>query len=562
LGSHILDLYGKLRGYSASLGVMPGTNATFVHADAITMTPGTAGRLRVVGASRTLASGQEWGTSSAGDEAIIAALEVAAAPDAIIDVEARMQASDWTITSGTLRSSKLLQVGRGVPNDGDFTVGPQATVVFRTTTLSGIVVGPSSGYGGSLTVYGKLEVISTGSYVNMRSVQFENVVEYTGNTQILLRAAIDNGVRRYRDLVLTGSGVKTLPANTTVTGSLTLNNKATVSTQTSFVVSYEPGAKLIYAGTELQTTGAELPGTAAVVPDLHVANPAGIKLTKNVEVTGQLLLDGSLDASTKALTLGPQATCGGIGDVTGTVLRSSLPAAGTYCFGNPNVQITLPEGSTLPGSISVKLTRGATPFMGAVRLRYQITAEGFAGSATLRLPFDNADLNGNDPLKLQLWRYSGSTWTLQGATARGVDAEGKAYVEKSGVVGFSDWTLAAAGTPTAVTVSSFSARLVNGQRWLTWQTASELDCLGFAIYRSYSAAARGEHIADVTAQAPGSPRGAEYAWQDVPGPSLAEPPGAVIYYWLDVIDQAAGVVPEPQGARLRLPAVYLPVLQK
>jgi hypothetical protein len=396
----------------------------------------------------------------------------------------------------------------------------------------------------------------------MRSVAFNNVVEYSApGNQVLLRAPIDNGVLRYQHLVLAGASVKTLAGNTSVEGSLTRAGTATVTIPKGMTLTYGPDAAVIYAGTALQTTGPELPGTSAVAPYLRVANPGGVKLAKNVEVTDGLMLGGDLDTGTATLTLGAQAGCAGTGDVTGTVLRAAPPAAGTYCFGNPNVQITLLPEATPPISISVKLTRGAAPFTGAVLLRYQITAPGFLGAAVLRLPYNPADLNGNDPGKLQLWRLGGSGWVLQGASAHGVDPDGKPYVEKNGVTAFSDWTLATAGTPTAVTVAAFSAHLVNGQRWLYWQTASELDCLGFAIYRSISPATRGERIGEIAAQGTGGAAGADYRWQDTEGQDGAVGP-PVLYYWLDVIDQAAGIVPQPQGAALRLPRVYLPNLQK
>ena len=77
---------------------------------------------------------------------------------------------------------------------------------------------------------------------------------------------------------------------------------------------------------------------------LRVENPAGVKLGQGLLVKGSLLLDGDLDTGAYVLKLGPEATCAGAGDVLGTVQRPEVPAAGTYCLGNPNLQITLPQG--------------------------------------------------------------------------------------------------------------------------------------------------------------------------------------------------------------------------
>ena len=60
----------------------------------------------------------------------------------------------------------------------------------------------------------------------------------------------------------------------------------------------------------------------------------------------------------------------------------------------------------------------------------------------------------------------------------------------------------------------------------------------------------------------GSPAGAVYTWEDL---AVAEGggqmPGAY-YYWLDVVDQETGIVPQPQPAMVGQPGVYLPAVGK
>jgi hypothetical protein len=231
-------------------------------------------------------------------------------------------------------------------------------------------------------------------------------------------------------------------------------------------------------------------------------------------------------------------------------------------MGNPNLLITLAPDATLPASLSARLSRGTAPFAGAVLLRCTIEAPGFAGTATLRLPYESTDLNGNEPAQLHLWRFDGSGWRLQAATARGIGANGNPYVERSGVTAFSDWAIADGGAPTAVTVRGLAGALVDGRVLLRWQTASELTCLGFRIYRSTAPVVRGAQVAEVPAQAPGSPAPQSYAWADPTAPGLASPAGSALYYWLEVIDAAAGVVPLPAPARVELPVLYLPALGK
>lgn len=564
LGSHVLDLYGKLRGYTAALGETPGVSASKVRPDAITIMAGSSSRLRVVGGSRTVAALGEWGTDNSDASPQTFAVEIAADPEAVITVDALICASTWSITSGTVHATQSLIVDQGVMDTGNLTVGPAGTLISDATLSTMIVTRQRAGRGGVFTVDGKLILTRTTPRINMLVTALNNVVEYSaGGNQTLLKSASGSGANLYNQLVLSGSGTKTLADDTTVSGTLTRSGTATLSLGTTAKkLTYGANAEIVYAGTELQNTGAELPTIAVGIAGLRVENVAGVKLNMSLLVKGRLTLGANLDTGTYSLRLAPQARCAGAGDVSGTVLRPDALLPGSYCFGNPNVQITLSPTATSPISISVKLTRGTAPFSGAVLRRYSIDAPGFAGIARLRLPYSAEDLNGNDPAKLHLWHYSDGIWTLQSASARGVDEAGKHYVEKDSIGSFSDRALADGGAPTAVTVLGLSAAMVEGHVWLHWQTASELDCIGFVIYRSPSPQERGERLTEISAQAPGSPAGATYAWQDPEPLTIGSPPAVTYYYWLDVIDQMAGIVREPMPAVVRLPMLYLPALRK
>jgi hypothetical protein len=566
LSSHILDLYGKLRGYTAPLGETPGVNTTKIRPDTITITAASSGRLRVVGGSRTLAAAAEWGLENINASPETFALEIAAEPGAVITVEGLICASAWSITSGTLHAAQSLIVDQGIVDSGDVTISQDATLISDATLSTSIITRPNTKRGGVFTVNGTLVLTRNFPRINMLVSALNNVVEYSAaGNQTLLKSLSGSGAYQYKHLVLSGGGVKTLAEDTTVIGSLTRSGTATLSlgsgTSTK-KLTYGASAEIVYAGTGQQTTGTELPAGATGIEGLRIDNTAGVRLHLGLLVKGKLTLGGNLDTGTNALRLAPQAVCAGSGDVLGTVLRPDALPPGNYCFGNPNVQITLSPTATSPSSISVKLTRGAAPFSGALLLRYSIDAPGFVGVASLRLPYSSEDLNGNDPDKLHLWRYSDNRWNFQPASARGIDAEGKQYVEKGNIGGFSDWALADGGAPTTVTVLGLSAVMADGHVWLHWQTASELDCIGFVIHRSLSPGERGERLADISAQSPGSPAGATYTWQDPRSPTTSREPVNAYYYWLDVIDQSLGIVPEPKPAVVRLPMLYLPALRK
>ena len=88
-------------------------------------------------------------------------------------------------------------------------------------------------------------------------------------------------------------------------------------------------------------------------------------------------------------------------------------------------------------------------------------------------------------------------------------------------------------TPAAVELASFTAASQGSAIVLEWETATELDNLGFNVYRS--GAAEGERIqlnaALIPAQNPGSVLGATYRFLDE-----TATPGVIYYYWLEDVD--------------------------
>ncbi len=115
--------------------------------------------------------------------------------------------------------------------------------------------------------------------------------------------------------------------------------------------------------------------------------------------------------------------------------------------------------------------------------------------------------------------------------------------------------------PTAVTVAAFTAWPAGGGLQVAWETASEIDVLGFNLYRGPSSA--GEYLLLnqelIACQAPGSLLGASYTWQDA-----SVQPGATYAYRLEVV-QANGASDWYGPVLVRVPQegftrVYLPLV--
>ncbi len=87
----------------------------------------------------------------------------------------------------------------------------------------------------------------------------------------------------------------------------------------------------------------------------------------------------------------------------------------------------------------------------------------------------------------------------------------------------------------AVTLNSFTATEAEDHVLVAWETVSELDNLGFNLYRSTDEGVMGERLNEelIPSQAPGSGQGFRYEWADY-GVSA----GVSYYYWLEDVDFA------------------------
>ncbi|HEX8333082.1 MAG TPA: T9SS type A sorting domain-containing protein [Segetibacter sp.] len=103
-------------------------------------------------------------------------------------------------------------------------------------------------------------------------------------------------------------------------------------------------------------------------------------------------------------------------------------------------------------------------------------------NATLRLQYSDAELNGLDETALTLWKSTnGTTWTNEGFTSRDTASN---YVEKTGINGFSLWTLSSSANALPVRYTYVNTECSNNGVILNWQTAQELNASRFEIERS------------------------------------------------------------------------------
>ena len=151
---------------------------------------------------------------------------------------------------------------------------------------------------------------------------------------------------------------------------------------------------------------------------------------------------------------------------------------------------------------------------------------------TLCLNYDDAELGAVSEASLLLchWFALDSEYICRPRSASSSTALNLACADN--VADLSDWVVAGLG-PTAVVIKRFDARPDGGAIHVEWETVSEVNILGFNLYRSESDG--GEYVrlngALIPGQAPGSPGGAVYAWEDG-----GVQPGVTYYYRLEAVD--------------------------
>jgi len=198
-----------------------------------------------------------------------------------------------------------------------------------------------------------------------------------------------------------------------LTGNLTgITINGTLRTQNTTALPIPAGKTWTGAGTvaydALSSQQTVAPGT---YNNLTITSTSGATAGGALTVNGNLDLPqnnpsattGSLSMGTYVLTMGADAVNTGVGDVTGTITRTTIVANTLYTFGHPNISILFPNVGTLPTAMSLKTTIGAAPSWrtGAINRIYDFTQTGGSGTkAVIKSHYRDSELNGNDENRL------------------------------------------------------------------------------------------------------------------------------------------------------------------
>lgn len=365
-----------------------------------------------------------------------------------------------------LNNSSLNQLdfgfGTSVPSSGNYRSVINLSGDFYNGASSAVLITTTASY------YGKIAFVKNGEQIfNNSSVSDMNGIDYVVSSGSTLKLNADMFLGSYdsTDVLGTldcGSSNKIIGS-----GDLTISNGGTLKTSNlNATDAYAAAVGITGTATLASGSTVELNGNAPqflgarTFSNLKINNTAGVVAKGDLTVNGILNLvtanpnatNGALEMvidytgyaqnpygtgdytnstasfnnlNSYVLTMGPSATTVGIGDVTGKIRRTSLVDNTTYTFGNKNTQLRLNSvsGSAIPSQITVVATRGTygthidntggvaingtTANRNAVQRLYQILRTGgdVASRFTLRMAYEDGDLNGNTEANLVSWDH-------------------------------------------------------------------------------------------------------------------------------------------------------------
>ncbi len=353
---------------------------------------------------------------------------------------------------------------------------------------------------------------------------------YTGGTSL-------DGFDTYTtdgNMIFDGSVAETIPAGMTSFNNLTINNGATVTAAADITVSgtltlalgtltpinatlkgtlttnggnFNSGSgTVIFAGSAAQSIN----GTSAVTfYNLTLNNANGISLGHNITVDGTLTLtDGALNTAGYLLSMGTSASFSGGGSasyVEGKVAKTfALGSAADFTFqtakdgeylpvgvkftdvSGSDYTVTVEQFNSDPHAIGSTIDNTTLSAISTIRYWQIQGSGGTPANLQVTLTWD-----GNDgvevPSALDVAQYDGTKWISIGGDGVG-DASGgtiqsAVFTTSGSYFTFGDDANNGQDNSLPVTLSSFEAQASTEQVLLKWKTESEIDNLGFNLYR-------------------------------------------------------------------------------
>ncbi|MEQ6121120.1 T9SS type A sorting domain-containing protein [Reichenbachiella sp. MALMAid0571] len=365
---------------------------------------------------------------------------------------ASIQLNALTIT-GSLSTARDLLLSSNLNVLGSFTATAGQITFNGTSTLSGTanifdirITSSGTLLMGSNSILGIAATVTfDGGGVFNATANVPNTVNYNSSSgaQSLVFPTFDN-------LIVSGGNTKTPPSALTINGNFTIGSSTTFdgSTYTHNLSGNWVNNGTFTMGTStIQLTGnndVSLTG-ATTFNNLTVNKGASNKVTmiNNMNVDNLAMTSGSMRTGSNTLTITSSRTGNGI--IIGTITRTHSYTTGiNYDFEGPNNFINFSSITGTITSITMVVSSGANvlfPSAASANRTYNITVTGASAHlATLRLHYEQVELNGNVETEMTIWNYGGSLpWSDNGKNTN--DATDN-WLDITGVSALTDlWTL-------------------------------------------------------------------------------------------------------------------------
>src|SRR5439155_20844713 len=328
---------------------------------------------------------------------------------------------------GDITTARNFSIKSDLSVSGTFTATAGTASFVGTSTLSGTANLFNVTLNGTSLRMGANSVLGIAGSFAVTSGSFDaasttpNTVNYNALVaQTVLPVTYDN-------LSFSGAGTRTAGGAVTVLGNLVIGSGTSFSAvsfthslsgdwinQGSFVAG--SGTVRLVGGLDTAITGASTFNTLTLE---KISSNNIVALNSSVGVSTLNMNTGKMLTGPNSVTITSTRT--GPGIILGTITRTHAFAAGTgYAFEGPNNTINF---STLSSVTSVSVTVAAVPvpdfpYGTAINREYSVSlAASGAYDATLRLHYQDSELNGNIESALQLLRFQ-PPWTLSGVSAR------------------------------------------------------------------------------------------------------------------------------------------------
>jgi len=350
--------------------------------------------------------------------------------------------------TGAITTAVSLSIGTALSVSGSFTASAGTTTFTGTSSLNGtanlfnVTLNGTSfqlstnavlGIAGTYTVTaGTLNVTST----------IPNTVNFNGSGA----QNVNSGT--YHHLTVSNGNTKT------ATGAITTNGDITISTGTTFSAgSFShtlngnwTNSGTFTAGTSTVTlTGSNASSITGVTTfNILTLNKTSssiiVQLNSNISVPTLNMTTGLIQTGTNTMTITSTRTGNGI--ILGNIQRTHSFTTGTaYAFESPQNTITFSSVSSVT-SITVSVVKSAVagfPFGSSVNRTYTITVPSGTYTASLRLHYEDNEVNGNAEASIALWDYNGSSWVNAGTSGNNTSSN---YVDLNGLTNIAlPWTL-------------------------------------------------------------------------------------------------------------------------